>query len=44
MAKRIYMMEKGNVIECGSHDELMQTDGKYAVMFRKQASKYVEEE
>ncbi len=41
-ADRIFMMEKGRVIESGSHDELMLLDGKYAEMFRLQAEKYNE--
>lgn len=40
MADRIYMLEKGRVIETGSHSELMEQDGKYAQMFRMQAEKY----
>lgn len=40
-ADRIYMMEKGRVIESGSHAELMALNGKYADMFRKQAENYV---
>lgn len=40
MADRIYMMENGSVIECGSHEELMEQDGKYAEMFRLQAENY----
>ena len=41
-ADRILMLENGRVIECGSHDELMAQNGKYAYMFRLQAEKYKE--
>ncbi len=40
-ADRIFMMEKGKIIESGSHDELMNLNGKYAEMFNLQAEKYV---
>ncbi|HIW35232.1 MAG TPA: ABC transporter ATP-binding protein, partial [Candidatus Paenibacillus intestinavium] len=40
MADRILMMEKGQIIEQGSHEELMRLDGKYAQMFNLQASRY----
>ena len=40
MADRIYMFENGSVIESGSHEELMEQNGKYAEMFRLQAEKY----
>ena len=40
MADEIYMLEKGEIIEHGSHEELMKLDGKYAYMFRLQAEKY----
>ena len=43
MADRIYMFEKGQVIEEGSHTELMDKNGRYAEMFRVQAEKYQEE-
>lgn len=43
LADRIYLMEQGEVAECGSHDELMKKNGKYAEMFRKQAQNYVED-
>ncbi len=39
-ADRIFMLEKGKVIETGTHDELMKLDGKYAEMFNLQAEKY----
>jgi ATP-binding cassette subfamily B protein len=40
MADKIYMLEDGQIIEQGTHDELMQLNGKYAEMFRLQAEKY----
>jgi ATP-binding cassette subfamily B protein len=39
-ADKIYMFEKGRLIEQGSHNELMGQNGKYAEMFRLQAEKY----
>ncbi len=42
-ANRIFMLEKGRVIETGTHDELMQLGGKYAEMFNLQAEKYLRE-
>ncbi len=39
-ADRIYVMEKGRIIESGIHDELMKLDGTYAYMFNLQAEKY----
>ena len=42
MADEIYMLENGEIIEHGSHEELMSLDGKYAYMFRLQAEKYAE--
>jgi len=37
---RIYVMEKGRIIEEGSHDELMGIGGHYAELFELQASAY----
>jgi len=42
MADKIYMLEKGQIIEEGNHDELMKINGKYAEMFNMQAEKYRE--
>ena len=36
----IYMLENGQIIESGSHDDLIASNGKYATMFNLQASKY----
>lgn len=41
-ADKIYVMEKGRIIEQGSHDELMKKNGTYAYMFNLQAEKYKE--
>jgi len=40
-ADRIYMFSDGEIIESGSHDELMKLNGKYAYMFNLQAEKYI---
>ena len=37
---RIYMFEKGKIIEEGSHEELIRQGGKYCHMFELQAQKY----
>lgn len=44
LADTIYLFENGEIAECGSHDELMSLDGKYADMFRKQAQNYQEQQ
>lgn len=41
MADRILFMEKGKLIEYGSHDELLNLDGKYAELFQLQAQGYL---
>lgn len=43
-ADRIYMFENGTVIEEGSHEQLMELNGKYAEMWRVQAQNYLAEE
>ncbi len=44
LADKVLMMDKGRIIEYGSHSELMAKGGKYAEMFTKQAESYIEEE
>ncbi len=39
-ADKIYVMEKGSIIESGTHKQLMEQNGTYAYMFRLQAEKY----
>ena len=41
MADRILVLEKGGLIELGSHAELMDMNGTYAELFRLQAQGYV---
>jgi len=41
IADMIYMMENGEIIENGSHGELLERDGKYATMWKIQAGQYV---
>lgn len=40
VADRVIMLENGRVIEEGTHDALMEKNGKYAEMFRVQAKRY----
>lgn len=44
MADRILLLENGEIIESGSHEELMALNGKYAYMFQLQAEQYMSEE
>lgn len=40
IADRIYMFDTGSLVEEGSHEELLEKNGKYAEMFRLQSEKY----
>jgi ATP-binding cassette subfamily B protein len=40
MADRILVLEKGKIIETGSHEELVSQGGRYAQLFQLQASGY----
>jgi len=41
MADRILFLENGQLLECGSHEELLASGGKYAELFSLQAKGYV---
>jgi ATP-binding cassette subfamily B protein len=43
MADRIYVVERGRILESGTHDELLSMNGKYAHMYRLQAAPYRDE-
>ena len=43
-ADKIIMLEHGEIIEQGSHRELMNLNGKYAELFTMQANRYLENE
>jgi len=40
MADRILVLDKGQLIEIGSHEELLEKDGRYAELFTLQAMGY----
>ncbi len=43
-ADRICVLERGRVVELGSHDELMAAGGRYQAMFELQASRFGSDE
>ena len=40
MADLIVVVERGRLVEVGSHDDLLARDGRYAAMFNTQAARY----
>jgi ATP-binding cassette subfamily B protein len=40
MADQIAVLDRGRIVECGSHEELMQLNGRYAHLFTLQARGY----
>ena len=44
LADRIFLMDGGEIVESGTHAELMELNGKYAEMFRMQAENYADTE
>ena len=40
LADKVYLMENGEIIESGTHSELLKKGGKYTEMWNKQAEKY----
>lgn len=44
MADRVYLFEQGEIVEQGSHRELLLSGGKYADMWHKQADTYIDSE
>ena len=41
MADRIYLFEHGSILEEGTHEELMDLNGRYREMFDRQAQNYI---
>ena len=39
---KVILIDKGTLVECGTHDELMSNNGRYAYLYRLQAGKYRE--
>ncbi len=40
-ADKIIVLKDGKLTECGTHEELMQADGEYAMLFKTQSSRYI---
>jgi ABC-type multidrug transport system fused ATPase/permease subunit len=40
MADQIIVLDKGRIVERGSHDELVKLGGRYATLFNLQAQGY----
>ena len=40
-ADKIFLIDNGEILEQGNHDELMHLKGKYYTMFTKQAENYI---
>ncbi|MEA5059521.1 MAG: ATP-binding cassette domain-containing protein [Candidatus Pelethousia sp.] len=41
MADKIFLLENGEVLESGNHDELISRNGRYAELFKIQAKNYI---
>jgi len=41
LADKVYMLENGEIVESGTHSELLSKNGKYADMWHKQAEQYM---